>query len=267
MRNRKGFTLIELLVVVSIIALLIAILLPALGKVRQRANQVACGANLHGYGIAIQTYITEFGKPLTSAQAPFGGSNPDLFWIYNTHGGQMSVEAMTPFMKGVNGLDPQQSNVSNVQITKIWFCPAQGVAQPGHSSDIDNWKWIPMNYSYFSGYDQDPYRSSASNPDDLMGSIPQANRIMMTDAFFRWANPSGGGPAHWDFNHGVNGSVAQHLDPPGPVVTGTPKITGNNVLYGDYSVSFKTYTNLSAYDSPSPSVPHVNAGGNDQNFY
>jgi prepilin-type N-terminal cleavage/methylation domain-containing protein len=265
--QRRGFTLIELLVVVAIIALLIAILLPSLAKARQQAQRVACGANLHGYAIAIQEYITEYSKPLTTAVAPFNGTNPDLFWIYNTHGGNMNVEAMSPYMKGVTGLNSDESTVSNVQITKIWFCPAQGVAQPGHDSDIDNWKWMPMNYSYFTGYDRDPWLSSASNPTDLVGKGPEPNRVLMADNFFRWNNPSASiSPSpNWDFNHGVGGATAQHLT--GPNVIGTPNIIGNNILYGDFSVTFKKYTNLPAYNSSSPSVPHINAGGGDQTFY
>jgi prepilin-type N-terminal cleavage/methylation domain-containing protein/prepilin-type processing-associated H-X9-DG protein len=52
----RAFTLIELLVVVGILALLIAILLPSLGRARKRANCVRCLANLKGIGTALVTY-------------------------------------------------------------------------------------------------------------------------------------------------------------------------------------------------------------------
>lgn len=58
-KNFKGFTLIELLVVISIIALLMAIMMPALGKARELAKTVICKTNQKQLIVAANLYAAD----------------------------------------------------------------------------------------------------------------------------------------------------------------------------------------------------------------
>ncbi|MCK5001044.1 MAG: prepilin-type N-terminal cleavage/methylation domain-containing protein [Anaerohalosphaera sp.] len=59
-RKKHGFTLIELLVVISIIALLLAILMPALGRVKKQARKTVCMTSTRSFGLAFMLYASDF---------------------------------------------------------------------------------------------------------------------------------------------------------------------------------------------------------------
>jgi prepilin-type N-terminal cleavage/methylation domain-containing protein len=81
--RRSGFTLIELLVVVAIIAVLIAILLPSLGRARDQAKVARCASTLRSVYQGIQTYISEYDGALMPAKInnSLGGGAANSYWF------------------------------------------------------------------------------------------------------------------------------------------------------------------------------------------
>ena len=72
--KHKAFTLVELLVVISIIALLVSILLPALNKARNAAKFVVCSTNQRQMGLAQLLYTDDYDGRLTPGDYPFGAA-------------------------------------------------------------------------------------------------------------------------------------------------------------------------------------------------
>ncbi|MBC7783483.1 MAG: type II secretion system protein [Burkholderiales bacterium] len=88
--KREAFTLVELLVVIGIIAVLVGILLPALGRAKSAANTVACSSNMRQVYTAARNYATEFKDSLpfgmafnkmNAAGRPFGTDSSYITWF------------------------------------------------------------------------------------------------------------------------------------------------------------------------------------------
>lgn len=110
--KKKGFTLVELLVVIAIIAMLLAILMPALGKVRQLAQRMVCSSNLAGIGKAMLVYTNDD----KNEQYPLAATGT-VYWAMNASGKE-GVDSwdwsnkLAPGVTGQTGSSPYSSTIS-----------------------------------------------------------------------------------------------------------------------------------------------------------
>ena len=77
--KRKSFTLIELLIVIAIIAILAAMLLPALNKARDKGRTISCTNNLKQQGLAVIQYC-DSNKDITFPSGMQAGVMQNLYW-------------------------------------------------------------------------------------------------------------------------------------------------------------------------------------------
>jgi len=117
---QKGFTLVELLVVIAIIAILAALLLPALSKAKATARAIVCGNNLKQWGLATQLYTTDNNDVLP----PEGTGTPTDAELakptYQAWYVQLPTLLMLPRYADMPWRTNALANVGN----SIWICPS-----------------------------------------------------------------------------------------------------------------------------------------------
>ncbi len=137
----RGFTLIELLVVIAIIAILAAMLLPALAKAKAKAHQARCTSNQRNWGMATIMYIGDFQDALPFFGDDSGNYNSE-FWDAK----------LAPYIARQT-----QVNVSftatDIHTNDIRKCPGGSYSMPEYTKGswpANTWNcWIGVNFGAF----------------------------------------------------------------------------------------------------------------------
>ena len=188
-RNRC-FTLIELLVVIAIIAILASLLLPALTKAQQKAQEITCTGNLRQFMTAVNMYADDY-----------GGATP-LLGQYNTPEKSHFWHTLPPYLGVGSGRDYDSKDLY------YWRGKLDVVHCPSAREDYGEWNYLYTMQWGYSGLrlDNDYGREKSVSMDNI---VHPSGLVMFAEAneyFYREDCTLNGGGGHADLKETMHGN-------------------------------------------------------------
>ena len=193
-RRCPGFTLIELLVVIAIIAILAAMLLPALSKAKSKAQSIQCLSNMKQWGLATAMYVSDNDDKLPLFGDVFPPTPTMTYWF----------QKLAPYIVKQAAAEAGNMEALTAEVRR---CPAGRLGPPPLSSpaaaSFDTWNcWVGAYYGYYGDPLTGPfYYGNNLKPINSTRIKKPADAMLYLDAVTHYVYS----PLGWAFDKDLNG--------------------------------------------------------------
>ena len=188
----RGFTLIELLVVIAIIAILAALLLPALARAKEKARAIQCLSNIRQIGLAVSLYLGDYNDRYPPAITKNGGLT-QLSWVGQA-GLQAGYDTLTAADRWLSEYLVKANREAKVEVAR---CPSDkksylGTGRSGYE-DFGSSYMANLNYTFINQIQTLTISPTDTNSIKASGAAKPSRFVVFTSWGAYWI-----GLRHWD---------------------------------------------------------------------